>query len=192
MRAEETACVVLASGLSQRFGALDKLEAKLCDKSVLGHVFETIEAVGFGEIFVLTQKQSEGRFTWVVNSSPEDGQGHALRLGLASARSAGWETICVVLGDMPLVQTSHLQLLLGKLEGKSAVVSACKEQTMPPAIFREEAIDLILSDQSQSGARTILGQLKPVIVPICEEAALDVDTPEDLIRVRRIMESRYT
>jgi len=192
MRAGETACVVLASGLSQRFGALDKLEAKLSDKSVLGYVLETIEAVGFGEVFVVTQKQSEGRFTLVLNGNPEDGQGHALRLGLATARSAGWETICVVLGDMPLVQTSHLQLLLGKLEGTSALVSECQGQKMPPAIFREEAINLILSDKSQSGARTILGQLKPETVPISEEAALDVDTPEDLIRVRRIMESRYT
>jgi len=52
------ACIVLASGLSERFGEPDKLSADLCGKPVLSYVLDTARAVGFGEIFCVSQTQS--------------------------------------------------------------------------------------------------------------------------------------
>ena len=190
MKAADIACVVLASGLSERFGTTDKLVAKLCGRSVLDHVLDTVTSVGFGKIFVVSQGLSQTGFTSAINGNPENGQGHALRLGLAAARAEGWDSICVVLGDMPLVKRSHIHTLMKELGGGDSVVSILEGQTMPPAIFRGSAITSILAESSASGARTIFHQLKPETVLITAEQALDVDTPADLTRVACIMKAR--
>jgi len=130
------------------------------------------------------------KFTSVINGNPENGQGHALRLGLAAARAEGWDSICVVLGDMPLVKRSHIQTLMEELGEGDSAVSVFENQKMPPAIFRGSAITSILAESSASGARTIFHHLKPETVPITAEQALDVDTPADLARVACIMKAR--
>lgn len=192
MKPADVACVVLASGLSQRFGGTDKLQAELCGKAVLDYVLETVTSVGFGENFIVSQKSSPQGFTQVVNNDPESGQGHALRLGLGAAKAAGWDSIAVILGDMPLVEPSHLWQMIEKIGTNHAVASVFGDQKMPPALFRGTAVTEILTDRSSVGARTIFHRLNPVTVPFSAEAALDVDTPEDLARVAAIMKARTT
>jgi len=192
MKAADIGCIVLASGLSNRFGPRDKLSADLCGKSVLDHVLETVISVGFGDVFLVTQERTRDGFKQVINDAPESGQGHALRLGLAAAKAAGWKTVCIVLGDMPLVQVTHLQGLIAELGEAHSAVSIFDDQIMPPAIFRGSAITSILADNSSLGARRIFHLLNPVFVPITAEQALDVDTPSDLARVEYIMKVRNT
>jgi len=192
MKPTDAACIVLASGLSRRFGGMDKLQADLCGKPVLDHVLQTVLSVGYGEIFLISQAESGPRFTSIINHNPECGQGHALRLGLGAARAAGWDSISVVLGDMPLVETSHLRRMIEKIELSHSVVSVYGDKKMPPAMFKDKAVSTILADKSQTGANTIFHRLKPVTVPFSAEAALDVDTPEDLARVAAIMKARNT
>ena len=115
-----------------------------------------------------------------------------LRLGLGAARAAGWDCIVLVLGDMPLIKVSHLHMMLDKLDTGNSIVSDFKGQKMPPAAFRGSAVSSILSDNSALGARTIFRHLNPVTVSISAEEALDVDTPEDLASVARIMKARKT
>jgi len=192
MKAADSACVVLASGLSQRFGEADKLEVELCGKPVLDYVLETVSSIGFGENFLVTQGLSRSGYTSTINYNPESGHGHALRLGLKAARAAGWDCICIVLGDMPLVEASYLRGMIKRLGEDQSVVSVLDGQKMPPALFCGMAISMILEDNSTTGARTLFHRLKPVTVAIDAEAALDIDTPADLARVEHIMKARKT
>lgn len=192
MKPDDVACVVLASGKSERFGVLDKLEANLCGKAVLDHVLEMVQSIGFGGLFVVTQDRSSPYFTTIKNHNLEAGQGHALRLGLGAAQNAGWDCIAVVLGDMPLITAFHIEKMLKKLGRNDAVVSILGDIKMPPALFRRSAVSLILEGNSTTGARTIFSQLNSIAAPIHELEALDVDTPEDLIRVEGIMKARLT
>ena len=91
---------------------------------------------------------------------------------------------------MPLVEPSHLWRMIEKIGGDHAVVSVVGDQKMPPAMFQGAAVTKILADRSSVGARTIFHRLNPVTVPFSAEAALDVDTPEDLARVAAIMKAR--
>lgn len=190
MSAPDVACVVLASGLSQRFGGTDKLLADLCGKPVLSHVLETARAVGFGEIFCVSKTDNIVGVASVKNHNPDYGQGHAVRLGLGAARDAGWNICVVMLGDMPLVPASHVRNLIFKIPGNQCVVSVSQSVRMPPAIFNASAIDVILSERSSSGARDLFEQLNPKTLHLDEEAARDVDTPADLANMERIMISR--
>jgi len=55
MNPKHIACIVLASGLSNRFGPTEKLEAILCGKPVLVHVLETAASLDFGQLIQVCQ-----------------------------------------------------------------------------------------------------------------------------------------
>jgi len=162
----------------------------LCGKPVFDYVMETVASVGFGEVLVVSQHRNHPRVNVVVNDRPEVGQGHALRLGLHAAQSAGWDYICVVLGDMPFVESEHIQKLISIMTENQSVISHVNGQKMPPAVFSPSAIAKILSSDVQGGARAIFDELNLLSVPIAAEQALDVDTQEDLIRLDGIMKAR--
>ncbi len=194
MSPSNVACVVLASGLSSRFGAEDKLQADLGGVTVLDAVLSTVRSVGFGQIFLVSQTKYQAvchdGVTWIKNTNPEAGQGHTLRLGLRAARDNGWNDVVVALGDMPLVSFVNFVNLLEESDAKQSVVSICESLRLPPAYFDEDAMDLILADTSNNGARSLFNILEPLTVLIDAEAALDVDTPSDLDRVRKILKNR--
>jgi len=180
----------LASGLSERFGELDKLSADVCGKPVLAHVLDTAGVVGFGDIFCVSKTGEVDGVTLVKNNHPEYGQGHALRLGLAAVRKSGWEICVILLGDMPLVTSSYIKTLIGKIQENQCVVSFSESIRMPPAIFNAAAMDIILSQETALGARDLFDLLKPEIIELDAFAAHDVDTPADLARVMQMMKAR--
>ena len=184
------ACVVLASGLSDRFGSADKLSANLCGQSVLSYVLETASAVGFGETFCVSQAGGADGLTWVENKNPKDGQGHALRLGLRAAQKFGWDTCVVMLGDMPLISQSYIEKMIRKNTINQSVISISETIRMPPAVFNRDAIDIILSQNSPGGARSLFDCLNLVTLGLAPGEAQDVDTPEDLARVTHMMNAR--
>ncbi len=193
MTAKDIACVILASGLSRRFGEGDKLAADLCGHSLLSYVLRTAKAVGFGRIFCVVKPgvvTKEAGVTWIENNNSSAGQGHALRLGLRSARDLCWKNCAVMLGDMPLVSVVYLKNMISNYKKKQSVISTTESIRLPPAIFNSEAIDKILSQNSAIGARTIFDQLDFVTLPLNAEAAIDVDTPADLARVENLMKAR--
>lgn len=190
MNSADIACVVLASGLSERFGAADKLSADLCGRSVLSHVLETAKEVGFREVFVVSQRRGGNGYTWVRNDNPSLGQGHALRLGLEAARGSGLKGFAIMLGDMPLVISSYMEKLIRKYDYNQSIVSVSESIRMPPAIFNAESVDMILSRKTVLGARGVFDLIQPVTMEMNSDAALDVDTPADLARVASIMKAR--
>ena len=190
MNPADIACIILASGLSQRFGEADKLEADLCGQTVISHVIETAKQVGFGEICVVSNRSLSGEYRIVKNKNPEAGQGHALRLGLEATRKSNLEYCLILLGDMPLISSTYLKNMISKNSQKQSIVSLCESIRMPPAVFNRGAIDKILSLEPRKGAREIFNALNLQTIELPPEQALDVDTPEDLARVTEIMRAR--
>ena len=184
------ACVVLASGLSERFGKTDKLCAELGGRPILSHVLDTAAELQFGELFCVSQTQGKEGVTWVTNENPKYGQGHALRLGLKAVQDSGWSSCILMLGDMPLVSARHLKKMIEKTEIKQMLVSICGTTRMPPALFKRPAIDMVLEESSAIGGQILFERLNPETVQLNPEDALDVDTPEDLVEVARILMSR--
>jgi len=190
MKPGEVACVVLASGLSERFGGPDKLKAPLCGKSILDHVLDTVSAVGFAEVFLVSRLENYSNVTGIENNAPDKGQGHALRLGVRAARTRGWQNACVMLGDMPLVEASYIVKLIETVTPSQSVISRLGEQTMPPAVFNMAAMEEILAGVSTMGARSLLAALDMQSFPIPFNQAHDIDTPRDLARVEAVMKDR--
>jgi len=170
--------VVLASGLSRRYGAADKLLADLGGQPLASHVAEALGSMPFGERIAVVGSSEIAAlfagFTVVRNSNAALGQQHSLRLGVEAATGPA---VMVCLGDMPFITAEHLWALRDThaRTGK-AVATEAPGYLGPPAIFNRERL-LGEPGAADAGARRLLGEASRVIAP--SGMVRDFDVPED-------------
>lgn len=188
MRPEDCALIILASGLSKRFGKTDKLMADFKGKPLVQHVIDAAKGIQFAERFVVIPSESKKRrdlfskqgFTLVENDRPQAGQGNSLKLAARTVRAKGHSAICVMLGDMPFVEKDDLISLLRNLSDKDKGVSHCNKTLMPPVIFTNEALEALLDIDAEGGAKALFNSGDFYKHALSDRAARDIDTPETL------------
>jgi len=181
--------VVLAAGSSTRFGRTKQLE-KFEGVSLAAGAVRKAESV-CGELTVLVtgkdwQKVADtcaplaGYF--VINTDYEQGLASSIACGVrAVAESA--DAILLMLSDLPLVTTEHLTNLVNAwAESPQTIVASAFEDTLgPPIVFPKADFDALMQLSGDRGARPIIDANKERVQAIvCEEAAFDIDRPEDL------------
>jgi len=188
MRPENCALIILASGLSERFGKDDKLMAELEGKALVQHVIDAAKPIPFAERFAVIPKHSKKRrklfnyegYSLIENESPELGQGGSLKLAALAAQAKGHKAICVMLGDMPFVQTKDVINLLQNLTDKDRAISHCNKTLMPPSVFANEALAELAHITPEVGAKSLFKSGSFYKHPLSERAARDIDTLETL------------
>ena len=175
--------VVLAAGISRRFGADDKLHAEFDGKSVLRHVLDGLASLKLGEILVVARAPLEG-VAHVVNPHPEDGMGRSLALGIAALKPC--EAAFVVLADMPLVMPGLYHDMAAALPGHDIVVPVHKGQNGHPVLFASGCFDDLHRLSGDHGARDLLrsGRYRVRRVEAGAFILADIDTPNDLARLK--------
>ena len=181
--------VILASGLSKRFGDQDKLLASFCDQPLAKQ--SAMLAAGLRlspSICVLRPHcpELEKLFTahkidLVINDAPEAGQGHSLALGIKAIAERGCDYAYVVLADMPLVTAPHLELLRTQISDHEAAIAFDGRRRSPPALFRRSLFPKLINQSGDSGAKEILrtsNAVKNVSMPA--NILIDIDVPDDL------------
>ncbi len=180
-----TAALVLASGLSRRFGTDDKLLADLKGQALLAYCLDTAKTARFDGYLVICPDpdpraelaRSLG-FQVIPNPSPEQGQGASIALGAKYCQSAGFEAACILLGDMPFVSAEYLQAL-SKANG-DIIFSLNNDRDQPPAIFRGEALAALTALSGDQGAKTLdLSAFHITQMDLPDPLAMDFDRPED-------------
>ncbi|QDZ07898.1 nucleotidyltransferase family protein [Sphingomonas panacisoli] len=175
------AAVLLAAGLSRRFGDEDKLQM-LLDGMPLGlHAARTLSALPLDHRIVVTRQNSLDwpDFTRVINYQPEIGMGHSLALGVRSACQMGADAVLVALADMPFVPLEHFAALLARHRGAASVIaSSSGTQRMPPALFGRDWFERLESLTGDAGARTLLTDADTVAAKGAE--LVDIDSAGDL------------
>ncbi len=174
--------VVLAAGGSKRFGA-DKLSAEFDGKSIFRHVLDGLATLGFGEMLVVTRAPLEG-VAHIVNPHPEEGMGRSLAIGVAALSPC--EAAFVVLADMPLVVPALYREMAAALSGYDIVVPVHDGQNGHPVLFASACFDDLRQLSGDHGARDLLrsGRYKVRHIEAGAFILADVDTPEDLTRLR--------
>jgi len=195
---DRTATLLLASGLSSRFGAGDKLMADLDGRPVLAlaagalanrSVAKRVAVVGADQSARRTCLEASG-FKIVPNPAPEDGQGHSLAIGsqyVCDATDA--DSVLILLGDMPFVTDTHLEGLAEALsQGASAVMSETGGRLSPPALFRREHFDKLVAVTGDRGARQIFENI-PMrrVVTAAPDLLMDIDCGLDLQRAEELL-----
>ena len=195
MRTERIAAVLLAAGMSSRFGEDDKLMADLRGKPVAAHTLETIASMAFAELVavvrpitvapVLHRKLDRRGYSIIVNDQPEEGISgsivRAVHYLMPNNRIRG---ILICLADMPNVpQTHYNRICLAAEDIRSVAASTDSFSASPPAFIGRKHFPELLALKGDQGARALLSH--GLQIETNNDVLHDIDTPEDLRGGRR-------
>jgi molybdenum cofactor cytidylyltransferase len=184
--------VVLAAGESRRFGSQKQLvriagrpllhTAVTRASEVTGSAVIVVLGCGAAELGALL-KHSPGSI--VINQEWREGLSSSIRAGIARLplTCAG---AMLLLADQPLVSADDLRRLAGTWRKQPQYIAAAlySGTTGVPAIFPRSMFQALLQLRGDTGARSLLRRNTDRVVRVpMPSAAIDIDTPEDLLAV---------
>lgn len=185
--------VVLAAGASTRFGSpkqLVRVDGRPLLHTVVaravelaGHSVTVVLGAHAGELSALLRHSPA---SVIVNRDWQEGMASSIRAGMARV-SAGCQGVLLLLADQPNVTIEDLRRLAGAWRRQSDFIVAAQygSTTGVPAIFPRTSFADLGSLRGDRGARSVLQKNPDRVVRIpMPAAALDIDTPEDLIRLK--------
>jgi len=183
-----TALFILAAGSSKRFGHEDKLMAELAGKPVLQHVIEAASDIEFESRYGLVPEYSVRRralfesfeYNVIDNINAPSGQGSSLALAAKTALNGSYDSLCVILGDMPFVTAEHLEKLLQSGADKS--ISQCEGNLMPPMVIKRSVFSRMAEINPSTGAKALFKSTNVEKIPLSSRQAQDIDTQESLVK----------
>lgn len=192
--------ILLAAGAGSRFGG-DKLLAEFEGRPLIEHalatlrdapVDETVVVVG-GDARRLREVCEPYEVRIVENKDWVEGQSTSVQAGLR-AMSPGARAAVVSLADQPLVGTGAVERLSKAFErGAKVAVASYDGQRRNPVLFAREVWPLLIEELSgDEGARAVLRHHPELVTEVaCDGVGdpVDVDTQEDLFRLRGMRES---
>lgn len=187
----EINAVLLAAGLSRRFGDTDKLAAPYEGKPLALHAADLLAAIPFGRRTAVCRPGSalvpllEVRgFTIVLNPAPQRGMGSSLALAAKDASRTASAALMVLLADMPGVTSAHLMRLIAAFgPARDLVASTDGSAPMPPALLGRRHFADLAALAGDTGARALLAGAGLVGAPPAE--LIDIDHPDQVLRRAR-------
>lgn len=194
IRVDKTVLVLLAAGMSQRFGETAKLHEDFLNRPLGIHVAVALQKMPFLERVAIVDAQplpyGELGYRVIENRAPQQGMASSLHLGVAHAKECGADAVLIALADMPRVTAAHVYRLFDATEGTglgAVVASSDGHAPKPPALFGRDRFDFLLALEGVTGARDLVRAGRHVVTSPAE--LIDVDTPADLERLRGLVKS---
>jgi molybdenum cofactor cytidylyltransferase len=195
------AALILAAGRSSRMGGPNKLLEEIGGRALVRIAAEEALASQARPVIVVTGHQRERvevalaglPVKFVHNPAFAGGLGSSLRAGIA-ALPAQADGVVVCLGDMPQVDATLIDRLIGALDaGKGALIAVptIEGQRGNPVVWSRRFFPELIAVEGDVGARHLIGQYAEgvVEVPATGTAALtDIDTPEALKALKAELE----
>ena len=184
----ETVGIVLAAGLSRRFGATNKLLAPLRGQPLASYIARSVAALPLMGRIAVCPAGDEGLtaifrtldLDVIFNDDSAAGQASSLALGVAAALPFQPRALLVCLADMPFITGAHLRDLVDGLDAQCTVTAsapAINAAPSPPAAFAQVHFAALMAQRGDQGARALIKGASKHIAPAAE--LLDFDTQED-------------
>jgi molybdenum cofactor cytidylyltransferase len=199
---KRTAGVILAAGMSQRFGQPKQL-LRLKNKYLLEWVLEAALAsqlqtvvlvIGHAHQAVLQSLGSmtgHPRLQVVINHRYAEGQSHSLKAGLLKVHKTH-SAVMFLLGDQPLLRSDTIDDLLERFwrSDKDMGVPICEGKRGNPTLFRRTMYCKLMALRGDIGAREII-RATPARVLFMEVddpwCFLDIDSPADFEKLQNFI-----
>ena len=192
MKEPELAAIVLAAGGSFRLGHPKQLVQYEGEPLIRRAARLAVEVGAAPTLVVLPagvpviQLALAGLSSIVVleNVQAAEGMGSSLRLSMNTLLDANVipKRLLLLTCDQPLIEARHLQSLLQAPTGSGITAAFYNGWPGVPAVFDRQHFPALAQTHGDQGARTLL-RSGPVTTVDMPEAALDLDTPEDLSRL---------
>jgi molybdenum cofactor cytidylyltransferase len=193
-RATGIAGVVLAAGLSRRMGQ-PKLLLDLGGAPILRRSVQQILSAGLDEVVVVTGPDAAPLAAALAglavrraqNPDPAAGQAGSVVAGVA-ALGPDVEAAVLALGDQPTVSPDVIRALVAawRATGRPIAAPVYRDGRGNPVLFARDVFPELLALTGDTGARTVIAAdaARVTLVPVDAPMPPDVDTPEDLARLR--------
>lgn len=204
-RPSHTEGVLLAAGASRRMGDANKLLAELDGKPMVRRVAEAMAASQIDSMTVILGHEAEAvaaaldgiEARFLYNPDYRDGQSRSLRLAVENLSPEATDMM-VMLGDMPLVETSLIDRLLNhhrEAENRASRITLPEYggQRGNPVIWGEAFHDELAQITGDTGGRALFQSYPAAVNPLMIDdpaAFLDADTPEALAQLRQRFDAR--
>ncbi|MFQ5649961.1 MAG: NTP transferase domain-containing protein [bacterium] len=190
--------ILLAAGTSNRMGKGKKLLLRIGQKSLLRWSLQHVLDCRANEIILVVGEDADEiercanhpKVRLIRNLDYREGMSASIRVGV-EAVSPHADGVLILLADQPTLRTETLDRFLQAFaeSGKRIVSAHYAGVTGNPVLFHRDFFDDLTRLQGDLGARALLAKYANEVatVPLCEDEALDVDTPEDLERAKKIL-----
>lgn len=186
MEYNKIGCIIMASGLSKRFGK-NKLMEEFNGKSLIQWILDLTREIPWRKRIVLT-RSAEVQDLCKKQGIPvlfheKEFRNEAVALGIREMKELDGCMFCPC--DQPLLQKKSLEALLREFEktGKGIFRLSFGEKTGTPILFGKEYFEELQQLPQKCGGSYLAKKYpeQTVLVPAEHELELyDIDTPEDL------------
>lgn len=182
--------VILAGGSGRRLGGVDKAALELQGKTLLDHVLDGLPAKT--DIVVVGPQRAVSRpVTWCREEPVGGGPLSALATGLAAVDSS---LVLLLSCDAPmiapvlpgLIEAAEHALSVGR-DGAGIRVPTGIEAPIPVCVSRAALTRALPETQHNGRLWPVIDGLDLERVAVVEEVTWDIDTPDDLERVRQFL-----
>lgn len=186
------AIILLAAGNSSRLGRPKQL-LPFGESTLLRHAAETALASTLGPVLVVLGAVEEKcretlcglPVTIITNPAWHEGMGRSIAAGMQAVRESEHRATIIMLCDQPAITPDMLRSLAEhqRATGQAIVATQSGESLGPPALFTAPHFPQLRLLHGPQGARTLF-QNQPALATISiPDAALDIDTEEDVARL---------
>jgi len=189
--------VVLAAGASTRLGEpkqLVRLDGRPLLHTMVGRAValagHAVTVVIGAHAQELTQLLRHSPASVIVNRYWREGLGSSIRLGVATLPPA-CDAVLLMLADQVAVSADDLKRLASAWKGQDTVIAASlySGTTGVPAIFPRWCFSDLMGVHGDRGAKSVLHRHADRLVRVpMQNAAIDLDTPEQLEELRRSLQ----
>jgi len=200
-RDDRTAFLLLAAGRSKRFEDGDKLLSDLDGQAVLERTAHLLFDHAPGAAIAIVGDDDRERTSllnvagWETFENPNSELGQATSIKRAIQEvmlRPNIDQVLILLGDMPRVPSAHISTLLDAATAPKikAIMSDCEGVLSPPALFKRDLFDALLTLTGDRGAKSVFEVTahSKATVPLSAEHGADIDFVADLLRA---MESEH-
>ena len=190
--AHRLGCIVLAAGSASRFGAPKQL-ALYRGETLVHRAVRNAYECGAGVVVLVTGANADavrGAVTdfpsLIVADNPrwDTGLSSSIATGLTSLGTV--DCALITLADQPHVESSSLERLISRFDDEHRVIASEYSGTIGvPAIVGHEFFPAFQNLSGDKGAKAWLMSFESITVVPMAEATLDIDTADDLERVRK-------
>jgi len=182
----DVVAVVLAAGLSRRFGPADKLTAPYRGEPLVAHAARLTQQFPFKARLAVVRPESaasallaEQGLELCENPEPARGMGSSLAIAAGAAESLGAAACLILLGDMPNVTPAHLRRLFDTFGAPAYLVASTDGQhRSPPSLFGRQHFAALRKLAADTGGSSLIASAPTVLADA--RMLADVDVAADL------------